>query len=54
MTTNRNYDYLIKLLLIGDSGTGPLLYPRFLDCVPGLVLIVMPRCWQVMSASSVQ
>jgi len=20
MTTNRNYDYLIKLLLIGDSG----------------------------------
>jgi hypothetical protein len=23
MTTNRNYDYLIKLLLIGDSGTHP-------------------------------
>jgi Ras-related protein Rab-8A len=23
MSTNRNYDYLIKLLLIGDSGTLP-------------------------------
>jgi len=27
MTTNRNYDYLIKLLLIGDSGTDPPLPP---------------------------
>jgi len=23
MTSNRNYDYLIKLLLIGDSGNSP-------------------------------
>ena len=29
MTTNRNYDYLIKLLLIGDSGKHPPLIPPF-------------------------
>jgi hypothetical protein len=34
MTTNRNYDYLIKLLLIGDSGTSPPVSLAFISlCV---------------------
>ena len=42
MTTNRNYDYLIKLLLIGDSGKHPLPFPPFSPSMQSRFAICFP------------